>query len=277
MRHFAAIFLAASTLCTAEPAPKSHLDFRTEANAAQQRKDYPAARAATLAALELRPDSSRYLYNLAALSALTKDAPGALSCLRRLAALGVTMPVERDSDFASLQGTTPFLQVLQQFAANRAPQGEAEIVAELPGRTGIIEGLAFRPLTGDLFFSDVHHRGIWRRDRTGQIFRFSAEDDELLGIFGLAIDETRNTLWATMSAVPEMAGFTDEMKGAAALAEFNLPTSELRRVIPVPPRRSRTWPQRSHRRSRRHGLRHGHQGPGDLAPRPGRRGLRKGR
>ena len=234
MRLSAAILLAASTLCTAEPAPKSHLDFRTEARAAQQRKDYPAARAATLAALELRPDSSRYLYNLAALSALTKDSAGALSYLRRLAALGVTMPVERDSDFASLQGTTPFLQVLQQFAANRAPQGEAEIVAELPGRTGIIEGLAFRPLTGDLFFSDVHHRGIWRRDRTGQIFRFSAEDDELLGIFGLAIDETRNTLWATMSAVPEMAGFTNEMKGAAALAEFNLPTSELRRVIPVP-------------------------------------------
>ena len=38
-----------------------------------------------------------------------------------------------------------------------------------------------------------------------------------------------------MSAVPEMSGYTPEMKGQAALAEFNLATSELRRVIPVPP------------------------------------------
>jgi len=34
--------------------------------------------------------------------------------------------------------------------------------------------------------------------------------------------------------LPEMSGFTSELKGEAALAEFNLATSELRRVIPVP-------------------------------------------
>ena len=234
MRWLLVSTLALSSLCAAERAEKTHRDHRDEATAAYQRKDYIAAMEATLAALDLRPDSPRYLYNLAALAALTNDPATALDSLQKLAALGVVMPVERNPDFGKLQGTPAFLRVLQQFAANREPRGEAEMVAELPGRTGIIEGIAFRSRTGDLFLGDVHHRCIWRRDRTGQITRFTAEDEELFGIFGLALDEPRKTLWAAMTALPEMAGYDPEMKGAAALAEFNLETSELRRVIPVP-------------------------------------------
>jgi tetratricopeptide (TPR) repeat protein len=228
-----ALLLALLPLFAQEPR-KSHEDFRDEAVAAYQRKDYQQAREATLAALALRPDSPQYLRNLAALSALLGDPPAALDSIRRLIALGVAPPIERDPDFASLQGTPPFLRILQELAALRAPQGEIEVMAELPGRTGIIEGIAFRPRTGDLFLGDAHHRCIWRRDRDGQVARFTAEDDELLGIFGIAIDEQRNSLWATMSAVPEMSGYVPEMKGHAALAEFNLATSELRRVIPIP-------------------------------------------
>ncbi|WP_414661493.1 SMP-30/gluconolactonase/LRE family protein [Horticoccus sp. 23ND18S-11] len=227
---FAATVLAFVPLTAAE---KTHLDFRAEAQAAYLRKDFTAARAATLAALELRPDSPRYLTNFAALSALTGDDATAIETLRELADLGVGPPIERDPDFARLQGTPPFLRVIQQLAANREPKGEAEIIATLAGRTGIIEGIAHRTSTGDLFLGDVHHRCIWRRDRTGQITRFSAENEELLGIFGLALDESRQALWAAMTAVPEMDGFTADQKGHSGLAEFDLATSELRRVIPL--------------------------------------------
>ena len=230
--------LLASTLSLgsvlAADAPKTHRDYRTEAAAAYERKDYTAAKEATLAALELRPDSPRYLYNLAALSALTNDEPTALDTLRQLAALGVVMPVERDKDFAKLQGTPEFLRVLRQFGENREPRGSVDVFAELPGRTGIIEGIAFRRATGDVFLSDVHHRCIWRLDRDRKITRFTAEDDELLGMFGIVVDEGRKSLWVAMTALPEMADYENEMKGYAALAEFNLATSEIRRVIPVP-------------------------------------------
>lgn len=229
------VFLLCGLLAVrAAESAKSHRDFRTEGDRAYDRKDYPAATAAMAAALSLRPDSARYLYNLAALSALTGDKPAALGYLRRVAALGVFMHAGRDSDFAILQGTRDFNEVLRVLANNREPQGRAEVLAELPGRTGLIEGIAFRPRTSDLFFGDVHHRCIWRRDDAGRITRFTAEDDEILGVFGVALDETRNTLWAATSALPEMSGFTKENKGQAALAEFNLGTSELRRVIPVP-------------------------------------------
>ncbi len=234
MRSWFALVLTLVSLSAAEPAVKTHRDFRLEAEAAYRRKDYPAAKAATQSALKLRPDSARYLNNLAALCALTGDKPTALATLRQLAALGVVTPIEKDPDFASLQGTPEFLRILRDFAANREPQGEAEIVAELPGRTGILEGIAFRNRTGDLFLGDVHHRCIWRRDRTGHVTQFTAEDEDLLGFFGLAIDEERNALWAAMGALPEMSGFNAEMKGRTALANFNLATGELRRIVEVP-------------------------------------------
>jgi hypothetical protein len=219
---------------TAAESPKGHLDFRDEAQAAYQRKDYTAARAATVEALKLRPDSPRYLYNLAALSALLGEPQAAIENLRRLAALGVVMPVQRNPDFATVQGSPEFFKILQAFSANAEPRGAAEVLAVLPGRNGIIEGIAFRDRTGDTFLSDVHHRCIWRRDRTGRLTRFTDEDEEYVGIFGLAIDEPRKTLWAAMTALPEMSGFEADMKGYAALAEIDLDKGELRRVIAVP-------------------------------------------
>lgn len=233
--HFfqAALLLAASPLL-AQEANKTHEDYRAEAAAAYQRKDYAGAKSAAEAALALRPDSPRYLHNLAAVSALLGDSHSAFEYLRQLASFGVASGIERDPDLASLQGTPEFLKIQQLFAANRDPRGEAELLMELPGRNGIIDGIAFRERTGDLFLGDVHHRCIWRRGRDARVVRFTAEDDELLGVFGIAIDETRNTLWAATSAVPEMSGYDSEMEGHTGLAEFNLATSELRRVIPVP-------------------------------------------
>jgi hypothetical protein len=223
--------LAVAAVAVAAP---THLQLRDEARAAYQRQDYAAALRATEAALALRPDSPRYLHNLAALSARLDRPEEALAALQRLADLGVVTDITRDLDLAPLQGTPGFLRVLSRFAANREPRGSAELFAEFSGRTGLVEGIAYRASTGELFLSDVHHRCIWRRARTGEVTRFTAPDEELFGIFGLALDERRNTLWATTAAVPEMAGFEPAMKGHAALAEFDLRTGELRRLIPVP-------------------------------------------
>ena len=230
----ATFLLLALAPASAQPTAQTHPAFRRLAETAYKAKNFAAARDAYAAALALRPDSPRYLHSLAATQALTGREDDALATLRRLAALGIATPVERDPDFASLQGKPAFNAIRSALAANREPQGEADLLAELPGRTGIIEGLVFRDRTGDLFLGDAHHRCVWRRDRNGQISRYSAEDDELLGVFGLALDEPRQTLWAATSAVPEMSGFTAAQKGHAALAEFNLVTSELRRVVAVP-------------------------------------------
>ena len=211
-----------------------HRAHRLEAEAAYARKDYAAAKVAIRAALDQRPDSPRYLRMLAAVSALTGDEDGALSALNQIAVLGVATAIERDPDFATLQGAAEFRRIQQRFAENREPRGQIVVTEELPGRSGIIEGIAYLARTGELFLGDVHHRCIWRRDRNGRVTRYSAEDDELFGVFGLALDLPRNTLWAATTAVPEMTGFNAELEGLAALAEFNLANSELRRVVHLP-------------------------------------------
>jgi len=211
-----------------------HREHRLEAEEAYAQKDYAAAKAALRAALDLRPDSPRYLRMLAAVSALSGDDDSALAALNQIAALGVATTIERDADFATLQGSAEFRRIQQRFADNRAPTGQAVVMEKLPGRTGIIEGLAYRSRTGELFLGDVHHRCIWRREPDGRVTRYSAEDEELFGVFGLALDEPRNTLWAATTALPEMTGFNVELQGLAALAEFNLANSELRRVVHLP-------------------------------------------
>jgi sugar lactone lactonase YvrE len=213
---------------------QTHLDFRAIAEAAYQRKDWPAAREALEYALELQPDSPRYLRALAAVLARAGEPRLALEPLRRLVALGVTASLEKEPDFASLQGSPEFIKILRSLADNAQPRGAAEVFAELPGRTGLIEGIAARDRTGDLFLGDVHHRVIWRRTHVGQVQRFTLEDEGLFGVFGLAVDEKRDVLWAATAAMPGMHGYTPDLKGQSALAEFDLSTGKLLRIIPVP-------------------------------------------
>jgi hypothetical protein len=215
-------------------AQESHLEWRAVAEAALARKDYAAARSAFLSALDLRPDSARYRYGLAVTAAAAGDTPTALENLHEMATLGVFAPIARDPAFASLQAEPGFRRVLGEFASNQAPHGTVSTFAELPAQTGIVEGLAYRERTGDLFFSDVHHRTIWRRDHTGRIVRFTQENEEIFGLFGLALDERRDALWAAATALPAMEGYQPDQKGHAALAEFELSTGRLRRLVPVP-------------------------------------------
>jgi len=231
MRRYLLLLLFASVASAAEP---TGVGLREEARVATSRGDLDAARRLLTQAAAAQPDSTSLQLDLAAVAALRGDAPAAISTLEKIVALGAAPPVERDPRFATLQGSAPFRRVLQAFSQIREPVGVAEEMASLTGRTGILEGIAWRARTGDLFLGDVRHRGIWRRDREGRVARFSAEEESLLGVFGLAIDEARGLLWAAMSAVPEMEGFTPEMKGTAGLAAFSLATSELVRVVEVP-------------------------------------------
>ena len=104
----------------------------------------------------------------------------------------------------------------------------------LPEMTGLVEGIAFRPKTGAYYFGDVHHRCVWQRSADGKVARFTPPDDRLLGVFRIEIDETRGVAWAAMSALPQMDGYTPEMKGRAGLAEIDLATGAVTRVALLP-------------------------------------------
>jgi sugar lactone lactonase YvrE len=123
--------------------------------------------------------------------------------------------------------------VLQSSAAPpAAPLARKAFV--LPVMTGLVEGIAYRAKTGAYYFGDVRQRVVWLRTPDGRVTRFSPPDDRLLGVFRLEVDEARGALWLAMGALPQMEGFTEAQKGAGGLAELDLATGQVRRVVLAP-------------------------------------------
>ena len=209
------------------------MQLAREATAAAEAKDPVTFLAKMEAAAALRPDFPRILVNLAAAQLAAEKPEDAIATLERLAALGTSSPVEKSEDFAALRPRKEFQAVVKKLAANLYPKGEGEVAFSLRSVTGLIEGIAWREKTGRFYFGDVNQRTVWLRDKEGALQRFTPEGDELLGVFGLAVDEANGALWAATSAVPAMRGFTPDQDGTAALAEIDLETGAVRRTIPV--------------------------------------------
>lgn len=240
-KRFAAVLLATTVLWAsphlsraAEPPAVAARALAREAATAAAAKDYATYLTKIEAAVALRPDYPRLLVSLASAQALNLRPDAAITTLNRLADLGVYAAVEKSEALASLRERKDFAEVSARFAANLRPIGPGVIAYELPGMTGLIEGIVYRAKTKDFFFGDVHERAVWIRTQDGTVKRFTTDNPAVLGVFGLAIDEPRGSLWAATSALPAMRGFTAAQKGTAGVAEFDLATGQLRRVARLP-------------------------------------------
>ena len=228
-----AVFFTALVARADPPAAAQAMKLAREAAAAADAKDNATYLAKMEAAYALRPDFPRILVNLAAAQAANDRPEDAIATLGKLAALGVHSPVDKSDEFAGLRDRKDFKDALAKLAANLQPKGAGEIAFTLPEVTGLIEGIAWREKTGDFFFGDVHSRTVWLRTSDKKVRQF-AGDDAVFGIFGLAVDEAGGSLWAATSAVPAMRGYTNELISVAGLAEFDLESGALRRVVRVP-------------------------------------------
>ncbi len=224
-------------LCVSLRAEPAHRQLMREAIAAAKTGDAPAAIAKLETVRTTRPDYPRVLANLARLYAQTGRAGDAMAQLREMAAMGLQVDVTRADAFAPLRSRDDFPALAQAFAANETKTGPDSTAWAIADMTGIVEGFAVHPTTLNAYFSDVRNRCIWYRDVSGKsavMKRFSADTDGLPGVFALKIDAARNVLWASASAVPEMAGYTPADRGKAFLAAYALDSRQLIRTYAVP-------------------------------------------
>jgi sugar lactone lactonase YvrE len=205
-----------------------------EAEAAQTAGDRAAVVAKLDAAVERQPGWPELRLKLAEAQVAAARTAEAIATLNGLAALGVYQPVETDSSFAPLRTNPDFQMALAALRSNLRPRGDGEVAFELPNVSGLIEGIGWRAATDSYYFGDVNERCIWLRTREGAVTRFGPPDDRLLGVFRVAVDESRGALWAATSAVPQMSGYSATLKGAAGLTELDLKTGAVRRVIFTP-------------------------------------------
>jgi len=223
-----------ATLTAAEPAILAARRIAREALAAHGAKDEKTFLAKMQQAVALRPDYPRLLVNLAEAQVANGQLVEAVATLGRLADLGAHSPVDQDAELAALRERDDFKAVVKRIDANLLPVGEHEMAFTLPAMTGLIEGIAWREKTKEYFFGDVHARAIWARAADGKVRRFSEPDDNLFGVFALSVDEEHGALWAATSMVPGVSGYTPAQDGMAGLAEFDLDSGKLRRVIKLP-------------------------------------------
>jgi sugar lactone lactonase YvrE len=205
-----------------------------DAEAAQAAGDQAGGVAKLQAAVDRQPGWPELRLKLATAQVVAGRTADAIATLGGLAALGVFQPAETDNAFAPLRTNAEFQAALAALRSNLQPRGAGEVVFELPNVHGLIEGIGSRAAMGAYYFGDAHERCVWLRTADGAVTRFSQPDDRLLGVFRIAVDERRGALWAAMGAVPQMARYSDSLKGTAGLAELDLKTGELRRVISVP-------------------------------------------
>lgn len=210
------------------------LKLAREATATIEAGEFGPAAEKLEAAIGLRPDFPSLYLELAAAQAGGKQDAEALVSLNRYAGFGFQASIERAPEFAGLRSRREFQDLVKRVAANGHPKGTGEVAFSLRDITGLMEGIAWREKTGEFLFGDVNGRAIWVRRKDGALRRLTAEDDALLGVFGLALDEAAGVVWAATSAVPAMRGFSPELAGGAALAEIDLESGAVRRVIPAP-------------------------------------------
>ncbi len=205
-----------------------------EAAGSAEGGDHATAVGKLEAALELRPDFPQTLLALARACVAAERPEEAVAALERFAKLGLHESVEKAPEFAALKTRKDFQEVAKKIVSNLHPKGSGEIAFSLREVTGLIHAIAWREQTGEFYFGDVHHRAIWARNKDNTLRRVTAEGDDLLGVFALAMDDASGTLWAATAAVPEMRGFSAEQAGQAAVVEIDVATGEIRRSVSIP-------------------------------------------
>ncbi len=196
---------------------------------AYEAHDVPAFLAHARDAQRLRPDHGGVTYALASACAMSGDTAGAFAMLRRFARLGYTADVMADSDLAPLRSLPPFEAIRRTLARNAEPVMRSQAAFTLPERDLLTEGIAYDPGTGAFFVGSVHHRKIFRIDRTGRVAEFVASArDGLWAPLGMRADSARGVLWVATTAVRQMAGFDTADAGRSGLFAFDLTTGALR-------------------------------------------------
>lgn len=228
--------LAVLLLCAAIPAAaESRLEafrrLRQEADAMAGRDDRAAVEKLQAAHL-LVPTSPGTLILLAAAQARAGDAPGAIATLDRYSRLGLTLDLSTRPELAALRGRADFHAVGRRLAANGRPRGRLSWLTAIGGK-GPLEGVAYDPISGRIFVSLVGGRSILVGTPEAGFRVLAGPDVMEAGVFGLAWDARRRTLWAAAASGDQSPG--SEGAQASALLRVDPDSGRVEALYGGPP------------------------------------------
>lgn len=199
------------------------------ASAALRANDLPAARREINRAATAWPTQPTYAWGRVVVALRMNDTAAVRDALTRYADLGLGRNLTADTTLARLSVLPAFREVAARHAAQVAPLTRGRAVAVLPDSTFFPEGMDVDPRTGFTYVTSIRHRTIAELTPRGDYVR------ELLprggvghgAILAVRVDPQRGVLWATMSGIPQAAGFTPSDSGIHALLRITLPAGEI--------------------------------------------------
>lgn len=220
VRYLIAASVVSALAAHAAEAPPGFDTLQQSALAAYSAKDYPRMERELRAALLLRPNQPRALYNLAAAEALQNHADAALADLTKLERQKLAYNIAADSDFATVKNDARFKTLADKFTAHRAPRGNAGFGFSGGVQRFIPEGIAYDEYSDSFYLSSVRERRVLRFDadrNRSNLVRPGAKG--LMSAMGMVIDDKKRKLWVASAALPEMEDY-DESKDAGKSAVY---------------------------------------------------------
>jgi sugar lactone lactonase YvrE len=223
-----------ATVPQVDSARKAREAYRRAVTAYRQH-DLVTARAEMLRAAESWPTQQAYLEAAAKLAAAARDTADAVRWLRRLTDLGVGTDVRNDMTFRALVGAPAFDSAATSLAAATAPIVRGRVRLTVADTTLHPEGIAFDARHRRWFMGSVRKRKVVAIERDGNVRDFVASTaGGLAGVFGMAVDSARRTLWIATTALPRMEGFGQADRRRVGVYGYDLETGRLKRKAWMP-------------------------------------------
>ena len=199
------------------------------ASAALRATDYRTAKAEAARAAAAWPTQAAYHWARVVIGMRTRDTATVLDALTRYADLGLGRDLTVDTALARLAALPPFTSVAARHAAQLAPLTRGRAVAVLPDSTFFPEGMDVDPRTGFMYVASIRHRTIAELTPRGDYVRelLPRSGVGLGAILAVRVDPQRGVLWATMSGIPQAAGFTPADSTIHALLRIRMPEGEI--------------------------------------------------
>lgn len=192
---------------------------------------------ATLRLTGLRPYEGQFRFRLAEAYAMQDKKSESYSTLLQLQKQGLSYTMDGDPDFDNIKGTEVYAFIQDGFKANGRPKGEAEPLFTAERKDLLLEAIAYDPTRSNYLLGSVSEGIVYRADADGRLTPFITPDDEneLLGIFALAVDARAGILWVATGASAAYRHIRFQDAGRTGIRKFDLGSGKFVRAYDVPP------------------------------------------
>lgn len=204
------------------------MDHDRAARDARNRGDWRDSREHLLRMDELLHGHPQVALAIARASTRIGDSATAIASLGRLARMGLSLDLVADTMLAPLRQREDFISLTAAFRRNNDAIGTTTIVATLPLRDFVAEGVAYDAARSRLLVSSIRHSKVVSVQPNGvsQDFIDIARDGGWSAL-GLAVDSARNRLWVSTEWMPHAVGGNANDSGRAALHRYDLGNGRL--------------------------------------------------